>query len=81
MRWAMLPRRRRRRRSARDIRLAVLHRDRCEQGKSLPNDYASFGSVTSGMDVVKKIEALTRRRGRSDPTTKATIDKITITES
>jgi cyclophilin family peptidyl-prolyl cis-trans isomerase len=51
-----------------------------EQGQSLPNEYASFGSVSSGMDVVKKIEALPVD-SNSDPTTKATIDKITITES
>jgi cyclophilin family peptidyl-prolyl cis-trans isomerase len=50
------------------------------QGKSLPNDYASFGSVSSGMDVVKKIEALPVD-SNDDPTTKATIETIAITES
>ncbi len=48
-----------------------------QQGASLPNDYARFGSVTSGMDVVKKIEALPVD-ANDDPTTKATIDAVTI---
>ena len=43
--------------------------------------YADFGTVTSGMDVVKKIEALADRRRRGEPDGKATIDKITINES
>jgi peptidyl-prolyl cis-trans isomerase B (cyclophilin B) len=52
------------------------------QGTTLPNDYAKFGSVTSGMNVVKAIEALapaTQEGG--EPTKRATIDKVTITES
>ena len=36
-----------------------------ENGASLPNDYARFGSVTSGMDVAKKIEGLAPGRRRS----------------
>ena len=51
-----------------------------QQGASLPNDYARFGSVKAGMDVVKKIEALPVD-GQQAPTQKATIDKVTITES
>ena len=50
-----------------------------QQGASLPNDYARFGSVKSGMDVVKKIEALPVD-ANSAPTTKATIDTVTISE-
>jgi peptidyl-prolyl cis-trans isomerase B (cyclophilin B) len=48
------------------------------QGASLPNDYARFGTVKSGMDVVKKIEALPVD-ANSSPTSKATIDTVTIT--
>jgi cyclophilin family peptidyl-prolyl cis-trans isomerase len=50
------------------------------QGEALPPQYADFGSVTSGMDVVKKIEALPTDATTQEPTKKATIDKITITE-
>ena len=50
-----------------------------QQGASLPNDYARFGTVTSGMDVVQKIEALPVD-ANSAPTTKATIDTVTISE-
>jgi peptidyl-prolyl cis-trans isomerase B (cyclophilin B) len=50
------------------------------QGQSLPADYADFGRVTSGMDVVRKIEAL-KTDASDEPTAKATIDKVTITES
>jgi cyclophilin family peptidyl-prolyl cis-trans isomerase len=49
-----------------------------DQGAALPNDYARFGTVKSGMDVVKKIEALPV--GPDDaPTSPATIDTVTIT--
>ena len=48
-----------------------------QQGASLPNDYARFGSVKSGMDVVKKIEALPVGSDEA-PTRKATIDSVTI---
>jgi cyclophilin family peptidyl-prolyl cis-trans isomerase len=51
-----------------------------EQGKTLPNEYARFGSVKSGMDVVKKIEAV-EVNDSDDPKTKVTIDSITINES
>ncbi len=47
------------------------------QGTSLPNDYARFGSVKSGMDVVKKIEALPVDAGDA-PKSKASIDTVTI---
>ncbi len=51
-----------------------------QRGETLPNDYARFGAVKSGMDVVKKIEALPTD-SQEAPTQKATIDKVTITES
>jgi peptidyl-prolyl cis-trans isomerase B (cyclophilin B) len=47
------------------------------QGEGLSNDYARFGTVKSGMDVVKKIEALPVD-ANGDPTKKATIDTVTI---
>jgi len=50
------------------------------QGEALPAQYADFGHVTAGMDVVKKIEALKTDSGDA-PTTKATIDKVTVTAS
>jgi len=50
------------------------------QGVALPPQYADFAHVTSGMDVVRKIEAL-KTDSSNDPTQKATIDKVTITES
>ena len=51
------------------------------QGATLPNDYARFGSVSSGMDVVKKIEALAPPGSGGAPTQKVTVEKVTITES
>jgi peptidyl-prolyl cis-trans isomerase B (cyclophilin B) len=51
-----------------------------QQGASLPNEYARFGGVSSGMDVVRKIEALTVD-DNEQPNDEATIDKVTITES
>ena len=51
-----------------------------QRGADLPNDYARFGTVKAGMDVVKKIEALPVD-DQDEPTQKATIDKVTITES
>jgi cyclophilin family peptidyl-prolyl cis-trans isomerase len=50
------------------------------QGVALPPQYADFGHVTSGMDVVKKIEALKTDSG-GEPATKATIDTVTVTSS
>jgi peptidyl-prolyl cis-trans isomerase B (cyclophilin B) len=52
-----------------------------DQGKSLPNEYASFGNVTSGMDVVKKIEAIPVNKDSDPGKGKATIETIAITES
>jgi peptidyl-prolyl cis-trans isomerase B (cyclophilin B) len=52
------------------------------QGATLPNEYAKFGTVTSGMNAVKAIEALApSTAGGGEPTKRATIDKVTITES
>jgi len=50
------------------------------QGVALPPQYADFAHVTAGMDVVLKIEQL-RKGADDDPIRKATIDKVTITES
>jgi cyclophilin family peptidyl-prolyl cis-trans isomerase len=50
------------------------------QGQALPAEYADFGSVTSGMNVVRKIEALPTDAAGA-PKSKATIGKITIKES
>ncbi len=50
-------------------------------GASLPNDYARFGSLTSGLAVAKRIEALAPKSGDGKPTQTVLIDKITITES
>jgi cyclophilin family peptidyl-prolyl cis-trans isomerase len=51
------------------------------QGATLPNQYARFGSVTSGMPVAKSIEKLAPPGEGGKPTEKVSIDKITITES
>jgi len=51
------------------------------QGGTLPNDYALFGKVTSGIENAKKIEALAPPEGDGPPTQKAVINKVTITES
>jgi cyclophilin family peptidyl-prolyl cis-trans isomerase len=50
------------------------------QGATLPNDYARFGTVTSGLDVAQKIGALPIKGGAQDgpPAQKITIKKITI---
>ena len=52
-----------------------------KNGGTLPNQYARFGSVTSGIENAQKIEALAPASGDGPPTQTATIDKITITES
>ena len=49
-------------------------------GGTLPNDYARFGCVTSGIENAQKIEALAPATGDGAPTEKATIDKIVITQ-
>ena len=47
------------------------------QGASLPNDYARFGAVKSGMDVVNKIGNLPTD-ANGEPNSDATIDTVTI---
>jgi cyclophilin family peptidyl-prolyl cis-trans isomerase len=52
-------------------------------GARLPNDYASFGTVTSGIENAQKIEALAppaSEGGDGPPTKPANITKITISE-
>ena len=49
-------------------------------GGTLPNEYARFGMVTSGLDVAQSIEALAPG-GDGPPTQEATIDKIEIIET
>lgn len=51
-----------------------------KHGVALDRDYADFARVTSGMDVVREIEALKTKTG-DVPTEKATISEITIAES
>jgi cyclophilin family peptidyl-prolyl cis-trans isomerase len=48
------------------------------QGTQLPNDYARFGSVTSGLDVAKKIESLAPPQGDGPPTKKVVMTKVEI---
>ena len=50
-------------------------------GASLPNEYARFGMVTSGLDVAQAIEKLAPTSGDGSPTEKVAIKKVTITES
>jgi cyclophilin family peptidyl-prolyl cis-trans isomerase len=47
-------------------------------GSSLPNDYARFGCVTSGLEVAQQIEHLAPDTGDGPPTDTATIDKVVI---
>jgi cyclophilin family peptidyl-prolyl cis-trans isomerase len=49
-----------------------------EAGETLPNEYARFGKVTSGLDVAKSIEALAPPEGDGAPTEKVTINKVTV---
>lgn len=49
-----------------------------EAGVQLPPQYSLFGQVTSGMDVVQKIEADGSQSGQ--PTTVHTIESVTITQ-
>ena len=48
-------------------------------GAQLQPDYARFGHVTSGMDVVAKIDSLAPASGDGPPTQKVTMTKVTIT--
>jgi cyclophilin family peptidyl-prolyl cis-trans isomerase len=54
------------------------------KGATLPNDYARFGKVVSGIENAQTIEGLAPTgspyNGDGPPTQKATIDKIVITE-
>ncbi len=49
------------------------------KGATLPNDYARFGTVTSGLDVAQKIEKLAVKPGTEMPVAKVTIIRIRIT--
>ncbi len=49
-------------------------------GASLPNDYARFGSVTSGQKVATKIESFAPAAGDGPPTRNVYIFKVSITE-
>ncbi len=53
------------------------------QGAAIPNDYARFGTVISGLDVAQKIEKMTTVNTATDgkPVKKITIKKITIKET
>jgi cyclophilin family peptidyl-prolyl cis-trans isomerase len=50
------------------------------QGATLPNDYARFGSIISGLDVAQKIEQMPIAGGGTDgkPVSKITIKRIRI---
>ena len=48
------------------------------KGATLPNDYARFGTVTSGIDVAQKIEKLAVTPGTEAPATKVIIKRIRI---
>jgi cyclophilin family peptidyl-prolyl cis-trans isomerase len=56
------------------------------QGATLPNDYARFGNVTSGLDVAQKISALVPKGQAATgydgpPSTTVTVKTVTINES
>ena len=48
------------------------------KGATLPNDYARFGTVTSGIDVAQKIEKLAVKPGTETPATKVIIKRIRV---
>ena len=50
------------------------------QGSTLPNEYARFGIVTTGLEIVKQIESLPVD-AEGEPTEPALINSVTITES
>lgn len=51
------------------------------RGLTLPNEYARFGTVTSGLEVAQAIERLAPAEGDGAPTSAATIDKVEIIET
>ncbi len=48
-------------------------------GTQLPEQYARFGHVVAGMDVVQKINALAPASGDGAPTQKVTMETVTVT--
>jgi cyclophilin family peptidyl-prolyl cis-trans isomerase len=48
------------------------------KGATLPNDYARFGKLVSGLDVAQAIEKLPVQPGTEKPANKITITKVTI---
>ncbi len=50
-----------------------------DSGIALPPQYSLFGQVTSGLDIVAKLDAVGSAAGT--PTTAVTITKVTVTES
>jgi cyclophilin family peptidyl-prolyl cis-trans isomerase len=50
------------------------------RGATLPNEYARFGTVVSGIEHAQAIEALAPENGDGPPTGEATIESITVTE-
>jgi cyclophilin family peptidyl-prolyl cis-trans isomerase len=51
------------------------------QGTQLPPQYARFGMVTSGLDVVQKIGMLGSNDQEGTPTQRVVMEKVTISES
>lgn len=51
------------------------------RGLTLPNEYARFGTVTSGLEAAQNIERLAPAEGDGPPTATATIDKVEIIET
>jgi cyclophilin family peptidyl-prolyl cis-trans isomerase len=50
-------------------------------GMTLPNEYARFGTVTSGLDIAQQIEHLAPPEGDGPPSQPVTIETVTISES
>ena len=50
-----------------------------QAGTQLPEQYARFGHVVSGMDVVQKINALAPASGDGPPTQTVTMETVTVT--
>jgi cyclophilin family peptidyl-prolyl cis-trans isomerase len=51
------------------------------QGEQLPNQYARFGILTSGMDVAQKIASVPASPDTNKPDTPVVMEKVTISES